>query len=388
MLEGYDEAWREVGTERQAHYYKVPPGHYVFRAKAASASGIWNEEGASLSVTVLPPWWRTWWAYGLYGLFLGVGVFTVDRVQRRRLIARERQRAEVEHERLRAEAAERELEQAHEIERAYTRLKATQAQLIQQEKLASLGQLTAGIAHEIKNPLNFINNFAEVNRELAQELREALAQGEEVGNLLADLEQNAGVIAQHGRRADGIVQAMMQHASGGKGQRVATDLNALVNEHVDLAYHGKRAQLPDLAVDIKRDLGPDVGAVVMVPQEIGRVLLNLLGNAFDAVHEQALQVKGEGVPTVTVSTRQEDSRVEIRVTDNGPGIPSEIREKIFEPFFTTKPTGSGTGLGLSLSYDIVTQGHRGTLAVESTEGEGATFTVTLPVNITPADSSA
>ncbi len=274
------------------------------------------------------------------------------------------------------------------LEQSLRQLKTTQAQLIQQEKLASLGQLTAGIAHEIKNPLNFVNNFAELNEELAQELREALAMGEDVEDLLADLEQNASVIAHHGKRADGIVHAMMQHASGGSGQREATDLNALVSEHIDLAYHGKQAQVPDLKVEIERDLGVDACAVKIVPQEIGRVLLNLLGNAFDAVHDRAVNVNSAYIPTVTVSTRQAEGQVEIRVQDNGPGIPAEIREKIFEPFFTTKPTGTGTGLGLSMSYDIVTQGHGGTLRVESEDGEGATFIVKLPVSHEETASSA
>ena len=199
-------------------------------------------------------------------------------------------------------------------------------------------------------------------------------------DLLNDLKQNAEKINEHGQRADGIVHGMMQHASGGTGQREMTDINQLVSEHIDLAYHGKRAHVPDLQIEIERDLEGDVGTVEVVPQEIGRVLLNLLGNAFDAVHEHAIEIDGAYEPTVTVSTRQNDGSVEIRVMDNGPGIPAEIKGRIFEPFFTTKPTGSGTGLGLSLSYDIVTQGHGGMLTVESEEGHGATFIVTLPMN--------
>ena len=276
-----------------------------------------------------------------------------------------------------------------ELDEAYNELKTRQAQLIQQEKMASLGQLTAGIAHEIKNPLNFVNNFAEVNQELADELREAYGANPNIKladllDVIDDLKQNAQVIAQHGKRADGIVHAMMQHARGGTGQREPTDMNTLVSQHIDLAYHGKRAQVPGLTVTIERDLGEQARVVNVVPQEIGRVLLNLLGNAFDAVHEHAGKVDGAYVPTVTVSTQQIDGQVEIRVSDNGPGIPTEIREKIFEPFFTTKPTGTGTGLGLSLSYDIVTQGHGGRLTVESTEGEGATFIITLPGGDTTA----
>jgi C4-dicarboxylate-specific signal transduction histidine kinase len=284
------------------------------------------------------------------------------------LIARERERAR-----------ERELEQVREIEKAHielqkthAHLKATQAQLVQSEKMASLGALTAGIAHEIKNPLNFITNFAEVNQELAEELREALANGEDPGEIIDDLERNAEIINQHGKRADGIVSAMMQHASGGTGKREPTDVNALLEEYVNLAYHGKRAQKEGFTCEIERDYDEAVGSVEVIPQDMGRVFLNLLSNAFDAVSDQ-------DQPTVSVQTRQTEKAIEIRVTDNGPGIPKDVQEKIFEPFFTTKPTGSGTGLGLSLSYDIVTQGHGGTLTVESEEGKGATFVVSLPI---------
>ncbi len=272
------------------------------------------------------------------------------------------------------------------LQQALLELKATQAQLIHQEKMASLGALTAGIAHEIKNPLNFVNNFADLNEDLFGELLDHLATqkqhldaetSEEIEELLDTLKLNASKIREQGQRADGIVQSMMQHASDGSGEREATDVNALVEEYVNLAYHGKRAQTPEFNADLQQDLAAEVGSVLMVTQDIGRVLLNLCGNAFDAVHEKALSVNGAYVPTVTVSTRRVDGQVEIRVSDNGPGIPSEIRDRIFEPFFTTKPTGSGTGLGLSLSYDIVTQGHGGTLTVESTEGQGAAFVVTL-----------
>ena len=186
-------------------------------------------------------------------------------------------------------------------------------------------------------------------------------------------------IALPGKRADGIVHAMMQHALGGTGKRVATDINTLVTEPIDLAYHGKRAQMSELHVKIEQSLDDGASPLEIVPQEIGRVLLNLVGNAFDAVHAHASSVNGRYEPTVTVSTDQGADQVEVRVTDNGPGIPSAIREKIFESFFTTKPMGTGTGLGLSLIYDIITQGHGGTLTVESEEGQGATFIVTLPI---------
>lgn len=392
-LDGYDKTWHEAGTDRSVTYTNLNPGDYTFRVKSASSDGVWDVEGTSLKVTILPPWWRTFWAYGIYGLFIIGGIFAVDRFQRRRLIRKER-----EHARERELAQAREIEKAHtELSKAHEHLKTTQAQLVQQEKMASLGQLTAGIAHEIKNPVNFVNNFAELNEELAKELLEALSAHNneriaEVQELLDDLvhglKVNSAQIAKHGRRADAIVQGMMQHALGDSNERYRVDLNALVEEYVTLAYQGKKTQVPDLDVQIQRDYDEQVGSVKMAPQEMGRVLLNLLGNAFDAVHEHAAVVKGSYTPNVNVSTRLIDKHVEVRVSDNGPGIPLEIREKIFEPFFTTKPTGSGTGLGLSMSYDIVTQGHSGTLTVKSEENGGATFIVTLPLSKTEQGSSA
>ena len=265
-----------------------------------------------------------------------------------------------------------------EVEAAMHDLQAAQQQLVHAEKMASLGALTAGIAHEIKNPLNFVNNFAGLTQELVEEL-ESESDPEEIRSILADLKQNAASIEEHGRRADAIVRSMMDHARGGEQRREEIELNALIAEYVGLAYHGKRAQVPNFNAAIEQELDPGAGRVTVVPQEIGRVLLNLIGNAFDAVYEHAARVNGAFVPTVTVSTRRVDGRVEIVVSDNGPGIPDAIRERIFEPFFTTKPTGAGTGLGLSLSYDIVTQGHGGTLTVESEQGRGATFVVKLPV---------
>ncbi len=275
-----------------------------------------------------------------------------------------------------------------ELDEAYNELKTTQAQLIHSEKMASLGQLTAGIAHEIKNPLNFVNNFAQLSAELADELhgeieankdRKLADVADDLEEILADLKMNAARINEHGQRANGIIRSMLEHARTQPGERRATDINALLEQYLGLAYHGMRAGQPAFTVELEHDYDEAVGKVEVVPQEISRVLVNLLNNAFDAVHESAVRINGPYLPTVRVSTRQLTGQVEIRVSDNGPGIPPEIREKIFEPFFTTKPTGQGnTGLGLSLSYDIVTQGHGGTLTVESKEGEGATFVITLP----------
>ena len=267
-----------------------------------------------------------------------------------------------------------------EVEAALAELRAAQQQLVQSEKLASLGALTAGIAHEIKNPLNFVNNFAALSRELAADLAAELegdADLEVVRELLADLESNAERIEAHGRRADSIVRGMMQHARGGEGRREPVDLNALVEEHLSLAYHGRRAQVPDFNVTLERGYAADAGQVEAVSQEIGRVLINLVNNAFDAVTDRAAAEDPAFAPTVRVSTARVPGAVEVRVADNGPGMPEDVRARVFDPFFTTKPTGQGTGLGLSMSHDIVELGHGGRLWVEG-PGEGATFVVSLP----------
>ncbi len=280
------------------------------------------------------------------------------------------QQAETDHQAL--------LEEKAVTEQALEELRATQAQLIQSEKMASLGALTAGIAHEIKNPLNFVNNFASLSQELVDELEDE-TDPEERAALLNDLKINAAKIEAHGRRADAIVRQMMEHARSGSGERRAVDLNALVEEYVGLAYHGMRARHPAFNVTLEKNPGQNVGEVEIVPQEIGRVLINLLDNAFDAVRERAAEADEPYAPTVSISTRRMDRHVEIRVADNGPGMPEEVQAKVFEPFFTTKPTGQGTGLGLSMSYDIVTQGHGGTLEILSAKGDGSAFVLNLPI---------
>ena len=268
------------------------------------------------------------------------------------------------------------------VEATLLDLQNTQAQLIQQEKLASLGKLTAGIAHEIKNPLNFVTNFASLSKELTHDLCEAIENNDTIEDVLDDLVKNADRIYWHGHRANEIVKNMMQHASNNQGERKRTDLNALIQQHVDLAYHGKRVDAPEIKVSIQQKLGQDIGEVEVVSQEIGRVLLNLIGNAFDAVCDYAATDKhGTYKPLVVVSTRRIDHFVEVRIADNGPGISYEIQDKVFEPFFTTKPPGSGTGLGLSLSHEIVNQRHEGTLTVESHPGQGATFIMKLPASM-------
>ncbi|MEL6446011.1 MAG: ATP-binding protein [Bacteroidota bacterium] len=269
-----------------------------------------------------------------------------------------------------------------ELNQSLADLKAAQARLVQQEKMASLGMLTAGVAHEIKNPLNFVTNFAALSRELLDDL-EAEDDPEEVEALQADLRVHAERIEAHARRADGIVRAMLDHARTGESARQPVDLNALVDQHIDLAWHGARARDPGFGVEIVRDFDAEVGTVDLAPQEIGRVLLNLLGNAFDALADTdalAERVAPDAHARVTVTTQRSAGRVEVRVSDNGPGVSDGLHAKVFEPFFTTKPAGQGIGLGLSLSYDIVTQGHGGALDVEPTPGGGATFVLKLPTD--------
>ena len=264
-------------------------------------------------------------------------------------------------------------QQKEELQQTLDELKMAQDQLIHSEKMASLGELTAGIAHEIQNPLNFVNNFSEINMELLEELKEALADGDQeaVEAVSRDILENEDKIRYHGRRAEGIVRSMLQHSRTSTGDKELTDINGLADEYLRLAYHGFRAKDKSFNANFKTDLAEDLQKIKVVPQDIGRVLLNLINNAFQAVREA-------GSPEVVVATRQLSNGIEITVKDNGPGIPGEIQQKIFQPFFTTKATGVGTGLGLSISYDIITKGHSGQLTVESKKGEGTIFTILLP----------
>jgi len=266
------------------------------------------------------------------------------------------------------------------IEKALTDLKATQSQLVHAEKMASLGELTAGIAHEIQNPLNFVNNFSDVSTDLIEELREELLKGdtEEVKAIADDLFQNLKKINHHGKRAEGIVKGMLQHSRTGTGQKELTDINVLADEYLRLAYHGLRAKDKSFNADFKLESDEELPKANVVSQEIGRVILNLVNNAFHAVSARSKKGIDGYRPTVTISTKYLDSEIEIRVKDNGGGIPENIIDKVFQPFFTTKPSGEGTGLGLSMSYDIITKGHGGDLKIINRSGEGAEFIITLP----------
>lgn len=375
-LEGYDKDWRPAPSENQIYYFNVKPGKYKFIAKAANGkNGVWVEK--SIAITITPPWWSTIWAYLAYAGLFGVSVYSLNRIQKERLFKLEREKAH-----------ERELEHAREIEKAYSSLKATQTQLIHSEKMASLGELTAGIAHEIQNPLNFVNNFSEVNKELLIEMKDEVEKGNlaEVKSIADSIIENEAKIIHHGKRADAIVKGMLQHSQSSSATKEPTDLNALTDEYLRLAYHGWRAKDKSFNVAIKTDFDQTIGSVNVVPQDIGRVILNLISNAFYVVAEKKRQQGnarpddsvGRGFePTVTISTKRKDNLVIVSVKDNGNGVPAEIKDKIFQPFFTTKPTGQGTGLGLSLSYDIV-KAHGGELKVDTKQGQGSEFSICLP----------
>lgn len=283
------------------------------------------------------------------------------------------------------------------LNRYLQELKSTQAQLIQSEKMASLGELTAGIAHEIQNPLNFVNNFSEVSIELADELKQEInkinvseTEKENIESIMDDLVQNQQKINQHGKRADAIVKSMLQHSRVSTGQKELTDINALADEYLRLSYHGLRAKDKSFNATLQTNFDKTVEKINVIPQDIGRVLLNLFNNAFYAVSErqkvEGIRRKGEGEqtlnpnyePTVSVCTKKADGKIEIHVKDNGNGVPQKVLDKIFQPFFTTKPAGEGTGLGLSLSYDII-KAHGGDIKVITEEGEGAEFLIQLPV---------
>ncbi|QJD81381.1 GHKL domain-containing protein [Spirosoma rhododendri] len=361
----------------------MAPGTYVFRVKASNNDGLYNQQGASIQLTVLPPWWRAPWAYILYAILAALVVWALVRYRSRQL-----RKANQLLERNVALRTEEVIRQKLEIETqrnnladTLTELRDTQHQLIQREKLASLGELTAGIAHEIQNPLNFVNNFSDLSVDVVTELEDEQKRQQRDADLenelLDTLKQNLQKISHHGNRASSIVQGMLEHSRMGSGERYPVDLNALVDEYIRLAYYGQRVRNPLFTCALVQKLQPDLGKVDLVGQDISRVLLNLFNNAFYAVNQRLKQANDDFKPTVTVQTRIVDKAVEIQVSDNGTGISDTMQQKIFQPFFTTKPSGEGTGLGLSLSYDII-KAHGGSLTVESREGEGCTFIIRLP----------
>lgn len=343
------------------------------------------------------PTYREWDTYleiaEMFGLIWMIAMLIISGKQRKAL-EKERQKAEEKEkefritEKLKAQleiqVQERTAEitrQKEELQKTLHELEATQTQLIHSEKMASLGELTAGIAHEIQNPLNFVNNFSEINRELLEEMKTAIdnADYEEAKALARDVADNEQKINMHGKRADSIVKGMLQHSRTSTGQKELTDINALCDECLRLSFHGLRAKDKTFNASFETKFDERVGKINIIPQELGRVILNLCNNAFYATNTKKQTADPGYKPVVTIETAlQEDKAVQIKVKDNGAGIPQQIIDKIFQPFFTTKPTGQGTGLGLSMSYDIITKGHSGTLQVESQENNGTTFIINLP----------
>ena len=388
-LDGYDTKWIQAGSVRSATYTNLSPGTYVFSVRAANSSGVWNYNGASFTVIITAPWWLRWWAWLIYLIVIAGGIYLFIEYRARQL-RRENKALEIKiSERTKAlsqannelsEQQEEIVTQRDKLAETITDLKATQNQLIHAEKMASLGELTAGIAHEIQNPLNFVNNFSDVNQEMLAELKEELKTGNvmEALAIADDIKQNEDKINHHGKRADSIVKAMLEHSRIGSGAKEPTDINKLADEYFRLSYHGLRAKNKTFNAELVTHFSEQMPPINVIPREIGRVLLNLFNNAFYATQQRTT---GENYkPLVEVTTIFLPGKgCRISIKDNGAGIPDDLKDKIMQPFFTTKPTGEGTGLGLSLSYDVIVQGHNGTIDFDSTPGQGSEFTITLPL---------
>jgi signal transduction histidine kinase len=389
-LTGYDKHWIQAGGQRNATYTNLSPGTYTFHVKAANSDGVWNDKGDSFTVIILSPWWQRWWAWLIYGVLFASAVYAFVAYRSRKLT---RDKRVLEHKvRIRTDEVlqqKEELEaQRDNLEKAYVDLKSTQNQLIQSEKMASLGELTSGIAHEIQNPLNFVNNFSEVSIELLEELKEEASAGnnDDVIAIADDLAQNLQKINHHGKRADAIVKGMLQHSHTHTSERQLTNINVLAAEFLKLSYRNLRAKDKNFCAETETSFDTGLPEISVMQQDIGIVLVNLFNNAFYAVHQKAKtmakQSPGAGSdykPKVSLTTGFENGKVIIRVKDNGDGIPDTIKDKIMQPFFTTKPTGEGTGLGLSLSYDIVIKGHGGNIEVITELGKFTEFIVVLPI---------
>jgi len=388
ILVGADKKWSGATDATSTHvYYGLAPGTYTFEVSRLS-NDKW-ETPAQFSFTITPPWWQTWWAYLLYVLLFGGVLWCFVYYRSMQLVKANRileHKINVRTEEVLQQKEEIQAQRDH-LETAVNELKQTQAQLVQSEKLASLGELTAGIAHEIQNPLNFVNNFSEVNTELIDEMQQEIDSGnyDEVKAIANDIQQNQQKINHHGKRADAIVKNMLQHSRNNSGDKQPTDINALADEYLRLSYHGLRAKDKSFNANMATSFDESIPLLNIIPQDVGRVVLNLFNNAFYAVVQKKKTAGIDYKPTVKLSTKliappsgNGGAWAEISVTDNGVGIPDAIKEKIMQPFFTTKPTGEGTGLGLSLSYDIVVKGHGGKIDIDTKEGEYTTFIISLP----------
>ncbi|MEP7323298.1 MAG: ATP-binding protein [Saprospiraceae bacterium] len=391
--EGKKEGWLYAPDYYTIRYEGLLPGEYKLIMQASNSSNEFSGPEKIVFIHISPPFWETWW-FRLFAAFIVIAA-TYGIIQYRSRSLRQRN----------MQLEEKVTLRTNELKLSLEDLKATQTQLIHSEKMASLGELTAGIAHEIQNPLNFVNNFSEINKELIEELKnqKLKIKNERDDTLEIDLlnviEQNEEKINHHGKRADAIVKGMLQHGRASTGQKEPTDINALADEYLRLSYHGLRAKDKSFNATMKTDFDRSLPKINIIPQDIGRVILNLLNNAFYSVNEQAKSLTREREltssnkledekyePTVSISTKKVVDKVEIKVTDNGSGIPNEIKDKIFQPFFTTKPSGQGTGLGLSLAYDII-KAHGGTIIINSSSearpddpvGRGSTFQILLPI---------
>ena len=366
-LENYDKDWVDIGNKLEVYFTNIPAGTYRFRVKAKTASGYWTELKEGIQIKISPAWWNTYWFYLLCVLLITGIVFAW--IYRLRL---ERNKLE------------------KEVEIRTSEVLKTQDQLFLQDKLASLGQLTAGIAHEIKNPLNFVNNFSEGNIEMLEELQVEIDKykdklsGEdyqEISTLIRDIRQNELSVNQNGKRADRIVRSMMDHARGTESTLQTVDINQLIDDNTNLAYHSYRALEPAFNVRIERNFDQKIDLVQVYPEELGRVFINILNNACHALLQKQKTAGGDFQPTLSITTKSESEHLEINIQDNGLGIPLEIREKIFTPFFTTKASTEGnTGLGLSISFDII-QRHKGSIEIESEAGHFTNFIIKLPTNL-------
>jgi signal transduction histidine kinase/ligand-binding sensor domain-containing protein len=390
-LEGKNENWQYGPSNYIIRFEGLQPGNYTLRIQASNAALQFNGPEKVLIIKIDPPWWQTYWAWTLSVVLFLATVYAFIAYRSRKLIrekhvleekvtVRTKQLSEANKEL--SEKQEEITTQRDQLSVTLTDLKATQKQLIQSEKMASLGELTAGIAHEIQNPLNFVNNFSDVSLELLDEMETELNKGdkEEAMAIAGDIRQNLEKINQHGKRADGIVKGMLQHSKSGSGVKEPTDINPLADEYMRLAYHGLRSKDKTFSAEMVTCLDSNLPKVNIVPQDMGRILLNLFNNAFYAVNQKKKTAGTDYKPEVTLTTALENELVVIKVKDNGVGIPEAIKEKIMQPFFTTKPTGEGTGLGLSLTYDMVVKGYGGSIAVDSKEGGFTEFIVKLPLS--------
>ncbi len=377
-LEGDDiqHEWVYIGADQHIRLENLQPGSYKLLVQASTIGTEMMSPEKILSITISNPYWKTWAFQILVVIVFITIIYAIIQYRSRSL---KLQNVLLE---------EKITMRTNDLKHSLDELKATQTQLIQSEKMASLGQLTAGIAHEIQNPLNFVQNFSELSQELLDEMKEEIKKGnlKEAREISADVKENLQKVLHHGKRADGIVKGMLQHSRSSSGIKEPTSINNLADEYLRLAFHGLRAKDKTFNAAIATNFDNSAGMINVIPQDIGRVILNLITNAFYAVTEKKKSLGDAYEPSVMVTTKKLNARpddpvgrdkVEISVRDNGNGIPQSIIEKIFQPFFTTKPTGEGTGLGLSLSYDII-KAHNGELKVETKEGEWTNFRIILP----------